>query len=97
VIDGPDQWALDALEFERWFNGEDETYNPRIEMVQDIIDELPTPHREVLEAYFYERLSMRDLSHRFEKPGGNPSYGHAMVKRAQEVFEHEWIERHGEL
>lgn len=91
----PDDWAMDAIAFERWFHGQDEEVNPRIEMVQDIIDSMPNPYRTLLEEYFYERLSMRDVQRRHKLP--NVWHAHRNIHSAMELFKHEWIERHGNL
>ena len=95
VTEGPFDWALDSLAFEDWFNGQDEEPNPRIEMVRDIIDDMPEPHRTTLEEYFYERISMRDIARRHEL--GNPWFAHKRVHDALDAFKDAWIERHGEL
>lgn len=95
----PDDWAMDALAFENWFHNPDEEVNPRIEMVKDIIDSMPQPYRTYLEEYFYERLSMRELSRRHDlgPTGTNPWHAHQKVHSAMELFKHEWIERHGAI
>lgn len=91
----PVQWAWDAYLFERWFHGNDEEINPRIDMVKDIIDDLPDPHKTRLEETYYERLSRRDIMRRYGY--SNVWYAQQEVVAAQEAFETAWIERHGEL
>jgi hypothetical protein len=90
---------MDALAFERWFNDPDAEVNPRIEMVQDIIDEMAQPYRTYLEEYFYERLSMREISkrHNLGPTGRNPWHAHQKVHSAMELFKQIWIERHGAI
>ena len=91
----PIGWALDEVAFEQWFYGDDENINPRIEMVQDIIDDMDEPWRTTLEEYFYERCSMRDIMRRHDL--GNVYYAHQRVHDSLDVFRALWIERHGEL
>jgi hypothetical protein len=92
----PVQWALDDYAFEQWFyHGDDADVNPRIEMVQDIIDDLPEPHRTRLEETYYERLSRREIMRRHAL--GNPYYAQQEVVAAQAAFQAAWIERHGEI
>lgn len=94
MSDHPYDWTLDAIAFERWFHDADEP-NPRIDLVKDIIDDLPQPHRETLEEYYYERLSMRGIVKRHEL--ANPFYAQQRVDDARAAFKDAWIERHGDL
>lgn len=95
MSDDPLDWTLDRKAFEDWFYDREDEVNPRIEMCQDIIDDLTEPHRSTLEEYFYERLSMRDIMRRHDLT--NVFYAHQRVHEAQGVFKDAWIERHGDL
>jgi len=87
----PDDWAMDAIAFERWFHDADEV-NPRIEMVQELIDAMAQPYRTYLEEFFYERLSMRELAKRHG--WNNPWYAHQKVHSAMELFKQQWEHTH---
>ena len=86
----PDDWAMDALAFERWFHDSDEV-NPRIEMVQDVIDSMAEPYRTYIEECFYERLTKRDQAKRHGWT--NPWHAQQKVHSAMELFKQMWEQR----
>jgi len=88
----PDLYQQDMLQFEQWFNGE-EFGNPRIELAKAIIDDLPEPHREVLEMTFYEGLTRREIMRRHGLT--NVFYAQKLVERALAAFAQEWEAEHG--
>ncbi len=82
---------MDALAFERWFH-DDEEVNPRIEMVQDVVDDMPEPYRTYIEETWYERLSRREMARRHG--WSNPWYAQQAVEAAQQLFADIWTRRY---
>lgn len=84
-------WLID-----RWYsNWEEPTYS-RSEDVIDILEALHEPHRSVLEARFYERLSYRELAERFTR-SRHPGSGGWVLEKAQRAFMESWEETHGDI
>ena len=86
---------MDAEAFSRWFYNPDAEVNPRIEKVKDIVDHMAQPYRTYIEEYYYERLSMREMSRRHG--WGNPYYAHQKVHASMELFKAQWIQKEGAL
>ena len=84
-------WLID-----QWYAKREEPYYSRSEDVIDILEALPAPHRDVLEARFYERLSYRELAERFTR-SRHPGSGGWVLEKAQRAFMHSWEETHGDV
>ena len=86
-------YATDVNQFEQWLAGGDEWPNPRIELVKEIIDNLPPLSRRTLEEVFYEDMTRRDIMRRHGLT--NVYYAQKMVERALAAFEKAWTAEHG--
>lgn len=64
--------------------------------VIDVLEKVREPHRSVLEAYYYERATLRDIADRFTS-SAHPGSGEWALEKAKRAFRQAWIEMIGEL